>query len=66
MAMGVGCIYLATLCMLRPMLLWKLARRRLRPYQLGFEVVPPSETSATTGVFPPASARYNADKRPGD
>jgi predicted RND superfamily exporter protein len=27
MALGTACIYLATLCMLRPLLLWKLARR---------------------------------------
>lgn len=28
MAMGIACIYLATLCMLRPMLLWRLAHDR--------------------------------------
>jgi predicted RND superfamily exporter protein len=66
MAMGVGCIYLATLCMLRPMLLWKLARRQLQPYRPGFEVVPPSDRTMTTGVFPPASARYNASNDSGD
>jgi hypothetical protein len=30
MALGIACIYLATLCMLRPLLLWKLARNRGR------------------------------------
>lgn len=30
MALGIACIYLATLCMLRPLLLWKLARRQGR------------------------------------
>jgi predicted RND superfamily exporter protein len=27
MALGTACIYLATLCVLRPLLLWKLGRR---------------------------------------
>jgi predicted RND superfamily exporter protein len=31
MALGIGCIYLATLCMLRPLLLWRLAHKKLRP-----------------------------------
>ena len=26
MALGIACIYLATLCVLRPLLLWQLAR----------------------------------------
>lgn len=30
MALGIGCIYLATLCMLRPLLLWKLAQDRAK------------------------------------
>jgi predicted RND superfamily exporter protein len=29
MALGTACIYLATLCMLRPLLLWKLAQRNI-------------------------------------
>ena len=33
MAIGIACIYLATLCMLRPMLLWRLARDRAKAQQ---------------------------------
>ena len=32
MALGIACIYLATLCVLRPLLLWKLARREPAPH----------------------------------
>jgi predicted RND superfamily exporter protein len=40
MALGIGCIYLATVCMLRPMLLWRLANQKLCRQDAGAAQVP--------------------------
>ena len=34
MALGTACIYLATLCMLRPLLLWRLQHRVVKQQQV--------------------------------
>ena len=41
MALGTACIYLAAVLVLRPLLLWRLARRRSAPAPQAVENVPP-------------------------
>jgi predicted RND superfamily exporter protein len=53
MAVGTGCVYLATLCVLRPLLLWKLEKRMSAKPRLDVGIEPKKQGALVSDrIFP--------------